>query len=237
MSIHEPSRFKRFMNGKGYYIALSVALLSVVGAGVATFGEAIFVKESSEPSPSSQVRPVEQIVTGLPDDRKTTATMTTTTTTVATTTTTQAADLFILPFGNAVGKAYSEGKPAYSLTMGDWRVHNGTDFIGEAGGIVKALADGKVVAVEESAMWGPMVTVDHGVGVVSRYCGVKAAVKAGDSVTVGSTIGTLVTIPCEAADAPHLHLEMTVDGKPVNPVNAIGLEVREVTEPTVEKSE
>lgn len=227
MNIHKPSRFKRFMNGRGFYVTLAVCLLAVGGVAVATFGETLFVRESGESSsPNSDTAPVEQIVSDLPDERKTTTTTTATTTT--TTTTTAAADLYILPFGNAVQKAYSDGKPAYSLTMGDWRTHDGTDFAGELGQKVKALADGKVTAVSESPLWGTMITVDHGMEVLSRYYGVKPAVKAGDSVKVGDTLGTLVLIPCEAADAPHLHLEMSIDGKTVDPVEAIGLEVRYV---------
>ncbi len=227
MNIHETSRFKRFINGRGFYIALAVCLLAVGGAAIATFGQTLFVRENGESSsPNASMTPVEQIVTDVPDDRKTTTTTATSTTT--TTTTTAVADLFILPFGNAVQKAYSDGQPAYSLTMGDWRTHDGTDFAGELGQKVKALADGKVTAVTESPMWGTVITVDHGMEVISRYYGVKPAVKAGDSVKVGDQLGTLIEIPCESADAPHLHLEMSIDGKTVDPVAAIGLEVRTV---------
>ncbi len=231
VSIHEMSRFKRFMSGKGYYIALTLALLSVLTAGALTFGERLFVKAPSESTPS-EVHQVEQIVTGQPDDRKTTAMSTTASTTVTTTTTPTTADLYVLPFGNMVGKAYSDGQPAYSLTMGDWRVHNGTDFVGELGSSVKALADGKVVEIGDGPLWGGMVTIDHGMGVVSRYYGVTPSVKVGSTVKVGEPLGVLEVIPCEAADEPHLHLEMTVDGKTVDPVSAIGLEVRYAQEQT-----
>lgn len=225
MNIHKTSRFKRFMNGRGFYVTLAACLLAVGGVAVATFGETLFVREGGESSsPNSDTTPVEQIVSDLPDDRKTTTTTTATTTTA--TTTTAAADLYILPFGNAVMKAYSDGKPAYSLTMGDWRTHDGVDFAGELGQNVKALADGKVTAVVENPMWGTMITVDHGMDVISRYYGVNATVKAGDNVKVGESIGTLIAIPCEELDAPHLHLEMSIDGKTVDPVKAIGLEVR-----------
>lgn len=227
MNIHKTSRFKRFMNGRGFYVTLAACLLAVGGVAVATFGETLFVREGGESSsPNSDTTPVEQIVSDLPDERKTTTTTTAITTT--TTTTTAAADLYILPFGNAVLKAYSNGQPTYSLTMGDWRTHDGTDFVGELGQNVKALADGKVTAVTESPMWGTMITIDHGMDVISRYYGVNATVKAGDNVKVGESIGTLIAIPCEELDTPHLHLEMSIDGETVDPVEAIGLEVRTV---------
>ncbi len=225
MNIHKPSRFRRFINGRGFYFALAACIVAVGGIAVATFGQTMFVREGGEQSsPNSDTTPVEQIVSDLPDDRKTTTT--TTTSTVAITTTTTAADLYILPFGNAVQKAYSDGKPAYSETMKDWRTHNGTDFAGELGQKVRALADGKVMSVTDDPMWGTVLVLDHGMDVLSRYYGVKASVKVGTEVKVGDTIGTLIAIPCESAEAPHLHLEMSIDGKTVDPVAAIGLEVR-----------
>lgn len=232
MNIHESSRFKRFINGRGFYVALAACLLAVGGLAVATFGETLFVTEGGESSsPNSEMTPVEQIVSDLPDDRKTT---TTTAATTTTTTTTAAADLYILPFGNLVQKAYSDGRLAYSETMGDWRTHDGVDFSGELGQKVKALADGKVTTVTESPLWGTVITVDHGMEVLSHYYGVKPAVKAGDSVKVGDLLGTLIAIPCESADEPHLHLEMSIDGKTVDPVAAIGLEVRTVEDTQAE---
>ena len=230
MAIHTSSRFKRFITGRGFYVALAVCLLAVGGLAVATFGETLFVtKPENSSEPTSEVKPVEQVVTNQPDDRKTTTTTMTAKTTVTTVTSAvSAADLYILPFGNAVQKAYSNGKPAYSLTMGDWRVHDGADFAGELGTAVKALADGKVTAVSEDPFWGGCITLDHGMGVISRYYGVKTEIKIGGEVKVGQVIGALSTIPCEASDKPHLHLEMTIDGQSVDPVLALGREVRYV---------
>ena len=224
--IHGKSRFKRFINGRGFYGVLAACLLAVGGLSVATFGEALFVKEPAESSqPNGEHQAVEQPVNNEPDTRKTT---TTTTTKAPTTTTTAvpAADLYVLPMGNTVHKAYSAGEPVYSLTMGDWRVHTGVDFAGETGQEVKALADGKVTAVDSDPFWGQRLTIDHGMGVLSYYSGVKPQVAIGDTVKVGQTIGILEDIPCETAQGPHLHLEMTVDGRSVDPVHALGREVR-----------
>ncbi len=235
MGIHGQSRFKRFINGKGFYVALAACLLAIGGVAVATFGETMFVSEAPSSEVPEPLKPVEQIVTNQPDDRKTTTATTTTTTltTGSTTTATVPAALYILPFGNGVQKAYSDGHPTYSLTMGDWRTHDGVDFAGAIGDKVKALADGRVTALEQSPLWGTVITVDHGMEVFSTYCGVEAAVKKGDVVKVGSVIGTLAEIPCEAKDAPHLHLEMRIDGNIVDPVAAIGIEVRYLTEQTI----
>lgn len=218
------SRFQRFVNGRGFYAVLAACLLSIGGVAAALVSQGL--PRTEEPSvsepPVSVAEPVEQLVTNQPDDRVTT----TSESNITTTTAAQAADLYIFPFGNLVQKAYSNGQPAYSETMGDWRVHNGTDFVGEKGKPVKALADGTVFSVEQDPMWGTVICIDHGLDVISRYCGVSPSVTVGTAVKVGDTIGNLSDIPCESSQPSHLHLELTVDGQSADPVVAIGLEVR-----------
>lgn len=225
-SFHGKSRFQRFLNGNGFYIAIAVCLLAIGGAALALLGQGLSDgggnTSQSEP-PVSVLEPVGQVVTNQPDDRTTT---TTAATTAAATTTTQAPDLYVLPLGNLVQKVYSRGLPAYSVTMQDWRVHDGVDFSGEEGQAVRAVARGTVKSVEEDMLWGQVLVVDHGVGVLSRYCGVYPTVKAGDKVDAGDTLGKLIAIPCEAAQGPHLHLEMTVDGQLIDPVTALAKEMR-----------
>ena len=221
-TIHGTSRFKRFIEGRGFYVALAACLLATGGIAVATFGETLFVSQDKDEVSSSIERPVEQIVTGEPEDRTTTTTVPKTTTTTAA----KAADLFVLPMGNTLLKPYSDGAPVYSETMKDWRTHDGADFVGEDGQEIRALADGTVTAVSTHPLWGGCVTIDHGLGVVSYYFGVEPSVQQGKTVTVGSPIGTLSTAPCEAGERDHLHLEMTVDGVRVDPVKTIGREVR-----------
>ena len=220
-TIHGTSHFKRFIEGRGFYVALAACLLATGGIAVATFGETLFVSQGADEGTSQITQPVEQNVTGVPKDTTTTTAPTTTTTTSA-----PAADLYVLPFGNTVLKPYSEGAPTYSETMKDWRTHDGTDFVGEEGQEVRALADGTVTDVSTHPMWGGCVTIDHGLGVLSYYFGVDPCVKQGSTVTVGAKIGELATSPCEAGERAHLHLEMTVDGVRVDPVKAIGREVR-----------
>ena len=138
----------------------------------------------------------------------------------------EAPHLYLLPLTNTVQKKFSVEGPLYCETMRDWRLHLGTDFAGEEGQIVKAVTRGNVKSIKNDPLWGGVVEIDHGVGVITRYCGVKATVKVGDKVDMGQVIGTLQTIPCECAHSAHLHLEMIVDGTPLDPVAAIGLEVR-----------
>lgn len=219
------SRIKHFLRRNGVYLVLTVSLVAVAAVLISGIGTGLLDStDASEPINE----PVEQIVTNQPDDRQTTTTTTTTTTSSQTTVTTQAdaPDLYVLPLTNTVQKPFSADAPLYSETMRDWRIHTGVDFAGELGQIVKAVAQGTVVSIEEDALWGSIITIDHGVGVISRYFGVEASVRVGDKTDASTPIGKLVTIPCEAVQKPHLHFEMTVDGVPVDPIEAIALEVR-----------
>ena len=101
------------------------------------------------------------------------------------------------------------------------------DFKGEKGQKIKALADGTILSIENDALWGKVVTIDHGFGIKSRYCGIEPGdIEKGQKVEVSEVIGTLGDIPCELLDGPHLHLEITVNGAYTDPVEAIGREVK-----------
>lgn len=219
------SGLRKFLRRNGVYLALAISIL-MVGAVVIAGLTRRLSKTAPEDSLNAQQQ-VEQKVTGQKDTR-TTVTTTTTTTTESTTTTTaaEAPHLYLLPLTNTVQKAFSADGPVYNETMKDWRLHLGADFAGEEGQAVKAVTRGKVITVRNDPLWGGVIEIDHGVGVVSRYCGVKSLVRVGDTVEMGEHIGDLQTVPCECAQPPHLHLEMLVDGTPIDPVAAIALDVR-----------
>ncbi len=224
---------------KGFVVTMAVCALAV-GAVAAVSLSYAFPKKGEEIPPVSDATTVEETpsttvatttavqdvqipVTNLPDLRVTTTTPTTTTTTTAAPVT----DLYVLPLTNEVSRPFSNGELVFSETMQDWRVHNGVDFVGKEGDTVKAAATGRVSAIREDVLWGNVVEIDHGYGIVSRYCGVLARnIKVGDTVAVGEPIGVLKTVPCEEADAPHLHLEVLSGGAPLDAVTVIGLEVR-----------
>ena len=222
---HKNSRLSRFIHRNGVYVALAVSIIAVGGVLVAGVSRQI-TKTNDNDSLNAQQQ-VEQKVTNQKDTRTTKATTTTSQTTKKqTTTTVEAMRLYLLPLTNTVQKAFSADGPIYCKTMQDWRLHLGVDFAGEEGQNVKAVTRGTVITVNNDPLWGGVVEIDHGIGVITRYCGVKATVKVGDKVNMGQVIGNLQTIPCECAQSAHLHLEMIVDGMPIDPVAAIALDVR-----------
>lgn len=130
-------------------------------------------------------------------------------------------DYFSLPLGTDILKDYSPTTPSYNPTLGDWRTHGGIDFSAPDGSQVKSIAYGTVKAVYEDALYGTVVEIDHGNGVVAKYCGMNKnalEVKAGETVKSGSLIGYLGTVPCEKSELSHLHFEIYYNGVNVDPL-------------------
>ena len=126
---------------------------------------------------------------------------------------------FLCPLSGAVRRRHDTDTLVYSSTMGDWRIHTGVDIATSLGAVVSCVADGTVKEVFDDAMMGKCVSVAHEGGVVSVYRNLDEdlsdGIKAGASISAGDPIGTVgESALCELADEPHLHFEMTVDGKP-----------------------
>ena len=126
------------------------------------------------------------------------------------------------PLTEAVDRGYSE-ELSLDETMGDWRAHPAVDFKGSKGDDVIAINDGIVLDAYNDNMLGGVVIIDHGGKLVVKYCGLESiSVKKGKRVDIGNKIGTLGSVPQEAAQNAHLHLEAKLDGKYVNPLNVMG---------------
>lgn len=126
---------------------------------------------------------------------------------------------YVLPMGSFITKDYSGDAVVYSNTMQDWRVHTGVDFGDNRGQSVLAIADGTVTDVREDALWGVVLTVDHGGGIIARYCGLEkgSTPEVDTEVEQGVVIGRLGEIPVESKDGPHLHLEIRRNGVRIDP--------------------
>ena len=77
--------------------------------------------------------------------------------------------------------------------------------------------EGKVVYAGWDGSYGRLVEVDHGMGLVTRYGHLnRIMVKEGDHVSRGTVLGQL---GCSGrCSGPHVHYEVLVNGKPVNPL-------------------
>lgn len=161
--------------------------------------------------PSTEEAPVNNPVTNIPDERYNTEATTKGTVSV----------YFSYPLGNKIAKEYSKGEIVKNNTTDDWRTHNGVDINGAEGDQVNAICDGEVTAVRDDALWGTVVTIDHGNGITADYCGLAkdSTVQPGDTVKINQKIGVLGETPLESADGVHLHLEIHCDGVTVSPAD------------------
>ena len=134
-------------------------------------------------------------------------------------TVTEAHPQYVLPMGSFITKDYSGDAVVYSNTMQDWRVHTGVDFGDNRAQSVLAIADGTVTDVREDVLWGVVLTIDHGDGIVARYCGLEkgSTPEVDTQVEQGVVIGKLGEIPVESKDGPHLHLEIRRNGERIDP--------------------
>lgn len=131
---------------------------------------------------------------------------------------------FIIPVDGNISKGYSDTALQYSATYGDMRLHTGIDILCKTGTDVKSASDGTVVSTDESATLGRIVTVEHIGGITVKYCGLESLnVKEGDNVKCGDVLGTSGTVPSEANDQPHIHIETYIDSASVSPLEVLGL--------------
>lgn len=117
-----------------------------------------------------------------------------------------------------IDKAYSSGAPMYSETMRDWRIHAGSDIAAEPGEQVMACANGIVREAYTDTLLGNVLAIEHG-DYMFYYCGLgeEYLVQPEEVVSLGQAIGTVAAVPVEAAQSPHLHLEVRRDGACLDP--------------------
>ena len=97
-----------------------------------------------------------------------------------------------------------------------WSKHNGMDMAYAMNSPVLATASGKIVFAGYRGGLGWFIEIDHGLGVRTRYAHLrKVLVKTGDKVDFRYKIGLLGS--SGRSNGPHVHYEILVDGKPVDP--------------------
>jgi len=96
-------------------------------------------------------------------------------------------------------------------------MHAGVDIPGPTGTPIYATADGMVAHADRQGGYGNMVEVNHGKGIATRYGHLsKILVSDGARVTRGQLIGLMGSTG--RSTGPHLHYEVRIDGRAVNPV-------------------
>lgn len=115
-------------------------------------------------------------------------------------------------------------KSAFRFTSGygqRWgRAHQGIDMAGPVGTPIYATGDGVVTYAGWQRGYGNLIKIQHALGTETRYGHLsKIRVKTGQKVSRNSLIGDMGNTG--RSTGPHLHYEVRVDGKAVNPMSFI----------------
>ena len=101
--------------------------------------------------------------------------------------------------------------------LGGRRSHKGVDLAAPTGTPIYATADGYVSKAEWFSSYGKYVSIEHGANLQTRFAHMSGiTVKAGTRVKKGDIIGYVGSTG--RSTGPHLHYEVRIDGRAVNPV-------------------
>lgn len=134
---------------------------------------------------------------------------------------------FISPISNGiVQKEYSAKKLLRNETLKQWEVHKAIDFFPDGSTEVVVVYDGTVDDVYSNYLEGTVVVIGHKDGLKTFYKSLDKNVKVekGDILKQGTVIGNASTsMSREASVGIHLHFEVTLNNKLVDPNNYLTL--------------
>lgn len=125
----------------------------------------------------------------------------------------------IAPANGHLSSLFSKGR--YHPVLRITRPHKGIDIAARTGEPILAAAAGRVVfAGNKGNGYGNMVEIDHGYGYVTRYAHAsRLMVRSGQQVKRGDVIAAVGATGLTSG--PHLHYEVEMDGRQVDPLNFI----------------
>ena len=118
---------------------------------------------------------------------------------------------------------------AYNISsgFGGARRHGGIDIVKPGGNstgcTIVAAGAGTVVSASYHYSWGYNVLINHGNGIMTRYAHMLPGsfkVRAGQHVSAGTPLGNIGS--SGNVTGPHLHFEVYVNGRRVNPMPYLG---------------
>ena len=121
-------------------------------------------------------------------------------------------NLSVLPVSGKITSRYGESSSLRRST------HTGLDIACSSGTDIKATASGTITFAAYSGSYGKLVKIDHGNGIETWYghCS-KIYAKVGQKVNAGDVISAVGSTG--NSTGPHLHLEIRINNKTVNPQN------------------
>jgi murein DD-endopeptidase MepM/ murein hydrolase activator NlpD len=124
----------------------------------------------------------------------------------------------IMPTQGWLSSAFSSMRTHPILHMA--RPHEGIDVSAPMGSPIEAPAAGVVTDAGWETGYGNTITINHGFGIVTKFAHAsKLLVKNGQRVSRGQRIALVGN--SGLATGPHLHYEVHVNGRPVNPLKYV----------------
>jgi murein DD-endopeptidase MepM/ murein hydrolase activator NlpD len=124
----------------------------------------------------------------------------------------------IMPTQGWLSSAFSAMRTHPILHMA--RPHEGIDVSAPMGSPIEAPAAGVVTDAGWENGYGNTITINHGFGIVTKFAHAsKLLVKTGQRVSRGQRIALVGN--SGLATGPHLHYEVHVNGRPVNPLKFV----------------
>jgi murein DD-endopeptidase MepM/ murein hydrolase activator NlpD len=100
------------------------------------------------------------------------------------------------------------------------RPHEGIDVSAPSGSPIEAPAAGRVISAGWEQGYGNTLEIDHGYGITTRYAHAsRILVHKGERVQRGQRVALVGN--SGLATGPHLHYEVHVNGRPVNPLRYV----------------
>lgn len=195
-----------------YYVLLLITICLLTAATVLTV---YFVSDGNRSVLENQpnnVKPVEPDKPDTPDDKPTGG----------------EAEKFVNPVSYSAVSVFNDIYA--SKTTGYIYRHKGVDFAADEGTKVASICDGVVISVSLSSKTGNLITVDHGDGLKGYYRFVEplTGLKSGTKLSKGQNFATVAAAyGSEAKDGTHLHFELTLNGKPVDPAAYLNIDYEE----------
>lgn len=243
------SKTKRFLDKQGFYVVLIACLLILGATALVTYRglqKEVPQAEATTPIPTwmptaaplpanqNLSQSLEDVLTSASPSPSASASPTPTEAPTSTpaaekeSTRKKAPSLYPMPVEGTVSQPFAGDTLVYSKTLDQWTNHPGIDIAGEEGAVVKSIAAGVVDRVDNDPLMGYCITIKHNGDVESLYANLRdlPTLNVGDSVKAGDTLGHIGTSAiAESQDGPHLHFELFVSGKAVDPKGRLtGLE-------------
>ena len=211
--------------GKGYYIAL---ILCAAAIGITSY---VYYRNEPQVQEAAVQETYEDVLVGAPETEDVPVlatqaepgqkkTMPEATQPPATAPQQERALKTMSPVAGEAISSYSMEALSYNQTTRDWRTHDGIDLAAETGAPVYAAADGEVYTVYEDDAMGSTVVIRHMDGYTTKYSslGGDVEVAAGDTVTMGQTIGYAGdSAIVESELGSHVHFSVTCYDETMDP--------------------